>query len=198
MEKPRLGVPGGQIAEFEQRDYGRDEVRSIDIIQNRYEIHPKDHDNYASIPLSEAFDWNDIHQKVTAEYGISVDQSLFVFAFYSTPNPEADRTDLDFADRMAFLEARREKPDDFLYYYRGVPDDNGKVMSFCVWTSPEHASSVTHGPWHREAAKLAKPSYLEAHVQGHYLLPTEQGSDREAELTFLFEHSLNVGTESAA
>lgn len=196
MERPNLGVPGGHIAEFEQRDFGRDEVRSIDIIQNRYEIHPKTPD-YASVPLSEAFDWNDVHQKVTAEYNIEPNQKLFVFAFYSTPNLEADRTDLDFADRMAFLEARREKPDDFLYYYRGELDTKGRVLSFCVWTDPEHASSVINGAWHQEAAKLAKPSYLEAHVQYNDLLPAEQGSEVGATIEFIDEHRLKVGKEAA-
>jgi hypothetical protein len=198
MERPNLGVPGGRIVEYEQRDHGRDEVRSIDIIQNSRNIHPKSEhfENYASVPLEEAFDWDDIRQKIAAEYEIKQDKALFVFAFYSTPNPEAERSGLDTADRMAFLEARRTKPDDFLYYYRGEPA-NGKVLSFCIWTEFEHAQAVTHGLWHKEAAKLASASYLKAHTQGYALVPVVKSSTGEQELELIFEHSLKVGKEAA-
>jgi len=192
-------APSGETVELD-RDYGRDEIRSIDILENCQNIHPITPE-YASAPLKEAFDWDHVYEKVAEEFPdiIAKNPELAVFAFYSQPNPnmsQSARHELDTADILSFLEARRKKPDDFLYYYRGEPDVNGNVMSFCVWTDFAAAQSVTKSKFHEDAAKLAKESYDEAHVQGHTMSRPE-GSDGVV-LKPEFERSLNVGVAKAA
>jgi hypothetical protein len=199
-------APGRESAELD-RDYGRDEIRSIDILENRQNIHPLAPEyEYASVPFDEAFDVNDIYDKIVAEFGevLTVDPEdgllkLAIFAFYSRPNQNLDssaRQELDIADILAFLEARRAKPDDFLYYYRGEPDSNGNVMSFCVWSNFEESHSVRTGPFHIESAKLAKKTYDTAHVQGHTMIPSDDS--RVVTLKPEFEYPLAVGSSKAA
>lgn len=182
----------GDIAEYARtaEQLKRDEQRSWDILNNRHEINPV-RPNYASINIEEAFDWVDVHEKIAEEYDLPSEQPLFVFAFYSDPKPGADRELLNSADIDAFFEARQMRPDDFLHYFRGEADTNGKVMSFCVWTTPETSQSVIHGEAHQRAAKLAKPSYKTAHVQGYGIALADKGD--EIIMQPMFEHSLNVG-----
>lgn len=169
----------------------RDEQRNQAILENEFRINP-DRNDYASISIEKAFNWMYVREKIAQEYGLGDELPLFIFAFYSDPKPGADRELLNDADIEAFLEARQTKPDDFLYYFRGETDDNGNVMSFCVWTTPEASLSVIHGEAHQRAAKLAKPSYNAARVQGRMMAL----ADNRDEIVFsdpIVEHALNVG-----
>lgn len=191
MKELEMAAQAGHSAEY-TRNHDLDNKRSLAILYNYFEIDPVRPD-YASITVEEAFDWEDIHDKITTEHDLPPETPLFVFGFYSEPKELTDeqREELDVADIAAFFEARGTNPDEFLYYFRGTPDINGKVMSFCIWTTPEAAHSVTTGEAHQAAAKLAKPSYKSAHVKGYAM--AQAGKGDEVMLQQLFEHQLNVG-----
>lgn len=197
MENPSHN-PEGAIAPnlpaLPERDYSLDLVHSFDILKNVHGIYPHSPEEYASVPLKEAFDWNYVDEVVAKTFGPRTKK--FVFAFYSKPNPAANRDGLNEADLLAFFEARDAKPDDFCHYFRGEPDSHGNVLSFCIWTTPEEAASVTSGKYHQQAAKLAKASYLEVRAEGHMLERAGEGSDN-VNLEMVFEHSLNVGVSES-
>lgn len=197
MENPRIHLERAitpNLPASPERDYNLDFYRSFEILDNVDGVHPTRPD-YATIDdINEAFDWNHVDKAVTRMFGSSEKRAVFVF--HSKPNP-INSGILGDADLLAFFEARSMKPDDFLYYFRGEPDEHENTLSFCVWTTPEAAVSVIGGKYHQEAAKLAKSSYVEANVEWFAMHRMGEGSSTILDPVSNSRHSLNVGTQQA-
>lgn len=179
MKNPEMCAPEGQTAEYERVINPVVEERITTILKNELAIDPI-RENYATLPIEESFDWQEVLEKITEFREFAPDTKLFVFAFRSTPLADRDPLavqQFEEADLDAFSEAMYNFPDEFLYYFRGDTDTNGNCLSFCVWTSQEASTAVHAGKAHRRAARLAKSNYELAQTEGHWVQQAEKGGE---------------------
>jgi hypothetical protein len=103
---------------------------------------------YASLPVSEAFNWGECG----AEAG-----EWCLIAFRSVLRETADVTRLWEQDERAFEEAAALPG--FVHYFRGLPNERGECMSFCLWESWDQARVSAGGPAHVKAMEIIDDTF---------------------------------------
>lgn len=103
---------------------------------------------YASMPLSEAFNWSDC--------GTDAGEWCLI-AFRSVLREAADEARLWEQDELAFEEAAALPG--FVHYFRGLPNERRECLSFCLWESWDQARASARGPAHAMAIELVPDTF---------------------------------------
>lgn len=107
-------------------------------------------EDYASLPIAEAFDWSDAGRQLgTGEW--------YLVAFRSIRRAGADEIRLAEFDDRAHHEA--ESAPGFVHYFKGPAADDGSCLSFCLWTSRAEARAASGRPAHLEAVSVIGEMY---------------------------------------
>ena len=104
--------------------------------------------DYASLPVSEAFNWS--------ECGADSGEWCLI-AFRSVLRETADVARLWEQDERAFEEAAARPG--FVHYFRGLPNERGECMSFCLWKSWDQARASADGPAHVRAMEIIDDTF---------------------------------------
>jgi hypothetical protein len=107
-------------------------------------------DDYATLPVSEAFDW------AASAHGLGTGE-WYLVAFRSVRRPGADEDRLCHYDEMAHQEAAASAG--FVHYFRGPAAPDGSCLSFCLWESRADARTASAKSAHREAVGLLHEMY---------------------------------------
>lgn len=113
---------------------------------------------YASMPIADAFDW----QQASAEL---VEGEWYMVAFRSIRRDDADEERLFALDEAAHLEAAGAPG--FVHYFKGPKADDGSCLSFCLWDSRAAARSASGLPAHREAVTVLDEMYASYTLEFH-------------------------------
>lgn len=119
-------------------------------IVNQLEINPTQED-YVSLPIEEAFAWDDIIQTVKVQRSLGA-SSLYLVAFRSTLKEGVDSSLLLEHDRRAH-DAALESPA-LIHYFGGTPNALGQALSFCLWENADDAKAVSRDKRHADATKM--------------------------------------------
>jgi hypothetical protein len=107
-------------------------------------------EDYASLPVAEAFDWSDAGRQLgTGEW--------YLVAFRSIRRAGADEIRLAEFDDRAHHEA--ESAPGFVHYFKGPAAADGSCLSFCLWTSRAEARAASGRPAHLEAVSVIGEMY---------------------------------------
>ena len=107
-------------------------------------------DNYAVLPVGEAFDWAPVASLI--EPG-----EWYMVAFRSIVRADADQERLRQYDDWAHEEASGAKG--FVYYYKGPQAADRTCLSFCMWNSRTEAREAAARPAHQKAVTLIADTY---------------------------------------
>lgn len=107
-------------------------------------------DDYATLPIAEAFDWTDAARQLGSG-------EWYLVAFRSIRRPGADEARLTAYDDRAHLEA--ESAPGFVHYFKGPAGPDGSCLSFCLWTSRAEARSAAGRAHHAEAVGVVTEMY---------------------------------------
>ena len=106
--------------------------------------------DYAALPVAEAFTWS--------AWARAIDRGeWYLVAFRSVMREGADEALLWEYDTRAFDEAGQAPG--FVHYHRGMADELGRCLSFCLWDSREQAREASRRPAHVEALGLVEEMY---------------------------------------
>lgn len=111
-------------------------------------------DDYASLPVAEAFDWALIAKALGPG-------EWYMVAFRSILRAEADEEMLARYDNWAHDEA--SGAEGFVHYYKGPLAADRSCLSFCIWNSRAEARAAAARPAHRDAVALISQMY-EAYI----------------------------------
>jgi hypothetical protein len=114
-------------------------------------------ENYAVVPIQEAFDWQGILQTITEQRNLAPDFPFYLADFPSKRLPGVDETALHEFDHHAHLEALKSPA--LIYYFKGEKDEEGNCRSFCLWMDSDEAWRVSRGPKHTAAVNAADGMY---------------------------------------
>lgn len=103
---------------------------------------------FASKPVGEAFNWSDCGDEVG---------EWCLIAFRSVLHETADEARLWELDERAFEEAAALPG--FVHYFRGLPNERGECLSFCLWESWDQARAAAGGPAHVSAMQLVRDTF---------------------------------------
>jgi hypothetical protein len=103
-------------------------------------------DSYATLPISEAFDW----RGVGAQLGVG---EWYLVVFRSIRRRDADMARLSAFDERAYREAAASPG--FVHYFKGPLAPDHSCLSFCIWASRPAARAAAGRPDHAEAVTLA-------------------------------------------
>ncbi len=107
-------------------------------------------DAYATLPMSEAFDWSGVSGQLgTGEW--------YMVAFRSIRRIDADEERLTEFDERAHVEASTAPG--FVFYFKGPAAPDRTCLSFCLWTGRPEARAAAGGPSHVEAVSLLDEMY---------------------------------------
>jgi hypothetical protein len=104
--------------------------------------------DYASLPVGEGFNWS--------ECGADVGEWCLI-AFRSVLRETADVARLWDQDDRAFEEAAALPG--FVHYFRGLPNERGECLSFCLWESWHQARASSRRPAHVAAIELVADTF---------------------------------------
>jgi heme-degrading monooxygenase HmoA len=107
-------------------------------------------DGYATMPITEAFNWSDCATEETAG-------EWYMVAFRSVRLASADEERLRQHDDRAAEDAQGSPG--YVHYYKGPLNQARECMSFCLWTSREEARAAAKHPPHIEAVSLIREMY---------------------------------------
>ena len=107
-------------------------------------------DNYAVLPVGEAFNWAPVANAI--EPG-----EWYIVAFRSIVRADADQERLRQYDDWAHEEASRANG--FVHYYRGPQASDRSCLSFCMWDSRAEAREAAARPAHQKAVTLIADTY---------------------------------------
>jgi hypothetical protein len=125
-------------------------------------------EDYATKPIEEGFDWEEIIFRVKQENEISLKESLYLVVFRSQRRFEEEAGERFIPDELlaeldegVLREARGSSSEEsgFLYYFSGKRDEDGNNISFCLWTSGEAVQKTSLGPDHHKAKLAARDAY---------------------------------------
>jgi hypothetical protein len=107
-------------------------------------------DAYATLPISEAFDWRGVAGQLgTGEW--------YMVAFRSIRRIDADEERLTEFDERAHVEASTAPG--FVHYFKGPAAPDRTCLSFCLWTGRTEARAAAGRPSHVEAVSLLDEMY---------------------------------------
>lgn len=107
-------------------------------------------DDYASLPVAEAFSWTGVSGALPAG-------EWYMVAFRSILRVGVDEEQLGRYDDFAHNEAAG--CEGFVHYYKGPLAADRSCMSFCLWNSRAEARAAAARPAHREAVALITDMY---------------------------------------
>ncbi|MBA2383000.1 MAG: hypothetical protein H0V73_12895 [Chloroflexi bacterium] len=104
---------------------------------------------YASLPVANAFNWQD-----ATELG---DGEWYLVAFRSVRRAGADEERLTLFDELAHQEAATSPG--FVHYFKGPAATDGSCLSFCLWQTRADARAAAGRPDHVRAVSLIDEMY---------------------------------------
>jgi hypothetical protein len=122
---------------------------------------------YASLPVSQAFDWAGVGRELGSG-------EWYLVAFRSIRRADADEARLTEFDDRANAEAASSPG--YVHYFKGPRADDGSCLSFCLWESRALARAAAGGPAHVEAVGLLHEMY--EHYTLEFLRVTGPGAGR--------------------
>jgi hypothetical protein len=131
--EPRFSI---QVAEQEKDDFTITPVR----------------EDYAYQGIQDGFDWEDIIARAKQHHELDTDNPLYLVVFRSQLKAGVDTALLLHHDHQAH-EAAKQSPA-LLYYFGGEPDEEGRALSFCLWSDQEEAKELSKDARHMAARKM--------------------------------------------
>jgi hypothetical protein len=141
-------------------------LRPANTTNDPFMILDRAHDDFATAPIAEAFNW----AKFAAETDL---KAWYLVAFRSTRKLSADVNKLDALDDLAHNDAAGQPG--FLFYFKGkiLPGTSHlKNLSFCMWQNRDFAKAAAARSMHTNASAIAIEMYKDyklerynAHVQ---------------------------------
>ena len=122
--------------------------------------------DYAQLPIDQAFDWDSIvgDARQRRDLGSSVP---YLVVFRSKLKEDADRQALHDHDKRAHI-AAQESPA-LIHYFGGIPDTEGRALSFCLWENAEAAKEISRDRRHADATKMVS-SYTSYSIEKYDVL----------------------------
>jgi hypothetical protein len=115
------------------------------------------YENYRDLPIHESFNWHKLIGEVTDTLG-NQQSDYFLVVFRSKRLPgDTNAARIGQLDTDAYLEATRSNA--LLKYFAGDIDEDGRALSWCLWTDQQSARAALNGPAHREAVQAAHELY---------------------------------------
>jgi hypothetical protein len=115
-------------------------------------------DDYAHLPVADAFDWGSCVDDVPPG-------EWYMVAFRSLRRAGVDEELLKAHDDWAHAEA--EGAPGYVHYFRGPTGPDGHCMSFCLWDSRAEARAAAGRPAHTDAVALTHDAYAEYSLEFH-------------------------------
>lgn len=137
-------------------------------------------DDYASLPVAEAFNWSEAAAELDAG-------EWYLVAFRSIRKANADEARLNEFDEAAHLEAAAAPG--FVHYFKGPAASDGSCLSFCLWQTRADARAAAGRPDHVRAVSLIDEMYERYTLEFHRVA-------RHAGGTLTFEPYDRVATPS--
>lgn len=129
------------------------------------------HPDYRDLPIQEGFNWPKLLGEVN-EYLGHQQNSYYLVVFRSTRLAGGENAALiERLDTDAFSEAKARRPDALLHYFGGLVDEDGRAVSWCLWTDQQSAREALNGLSHRQAASTAHELYETYDVERYHLHP---------------------------
>lgn len=125
-------------------------------------------DGYATVPVSEAFDWGACATTTGAG-------AWYLVAFRSVLREGVNIARLLEYDQRAFEEAA-DAPG-FIHYFKGPLNERLECLSFCLWDTREHARAAARRTAHVEAVGLIHEMY-ESYVLEFLTVTKHHGASR--------------------
>ena len=126
---------------------------TLDLTADLYEtcqrISPR-HPDYATLSIEDGFDWSSL--------SCCSFERLYLVLFRSLRRPEADLDLLREQDDRAYEEA--QEAGGLLRYFKGLANERGECLSFCLWETREQAREAAGAASHRSAAGVSAQMYL--------------------------------------
>ena len=119
-----------------------------DLYKACLQISPR-HSDYATLSIEDGFDWSSLFRCSF--------ESLYLVLFRSVRRPEADLDLLREQDDRAYEEAI--KSGGLLRYFKGLANERGECLSFCLWETREQARGAAGAASHRSAADISGQMY---------------------------------------
>ena len=119
-----------------------------DLYKACLQISPR-HSDYATLSIENGFDWSSLSRCSF--------ESLYLVLFRSVRRPEADLDLLHYHDDCAYEEAI--KSGGLLRYFKGLANERGECLSFCLWETREQARGAAGAASHRSAADISGQMY---------------------------------------
>jgi hypothetical protein len=116
-------------------------------------------ENYQDFPIEQGFDWSAIAGLASG--------GLYLVVFRSVRRSDADLDMLRWFDDLAYAEALNSGG--LLRYFKGVADERGHCLSFCLWESREAALRASGGEKHARAASITAAMYVSYDLERYTL-----------------------------
>lgn len=126
-------------------------IRSLPEDGPTLQIEPTTPD-YIELPIDVAFNWDAIVSDARQYHELESTQPLYLVAFRSQLKVEADKALLLEHDARAH-DAAKESPA-LLHYFAGEPDEQGRALSFCLWSDEAEAKSISRDSRHAAATQM--------------------------------------------
>lgn len=108
--------------------------------------------DYAQLPITEGFDWTNIIAAARQQHDLIEATPWYLVVFRSKLREGVDTTLLLEHDAKAH-QAAQESPA-LLHYFGGRPDEEGRALSFCLWSDEAEAKSISRDSRHAAAVKM--------------------------------------------
>ncbi len=107
---------------------------------------------FRQLPIEQGFDWASIIENAKKLKPLDSSRPLYLVVFRSKLKPDADVVLLHEHDSRAHEAAKRSPA--LIHYYADTADEEGRALSFCIWSDREKARIVSRDPDHAAATKL--------------------------------------------
>jgi hypothetical protein len=134
-----------------------------DLHESCPQISPR-HPDYATQPIQDGFDWSPL-------VGSSFDQ-LYLVVFRSVRRPDANLILLREHDDHAYAEALESGG--LLRYFKGIANERGECLSFCLWETRDQAMMAAGAASHRSAADITIQMYISYVLDRYWLKKVEE------------------------
>ncbi|MEX1995283.1 MAG: hypothetical protein WD887_00700 [Candidatus Saccharimonadales bacterium] len=117
-------------------------------------------ETFATDPIEVGFNLPEIMENARIHKGVAVGQEVYLAVFRSEIKPgiaEPMHATLLELDDKAHQEAAGS--DGYIRYFKGIMDEKGNCLSFCLWASREDAVSATRKTAHAAAVGIASQVY---------------------------------------
>lgn len=108
--------------------------------------------DYAEAPIEEAFDWKEIVRLAREQRVLDESIPLYLVVFRSRLKMGVNTSFLLAHDASAHT-AALESPA-LIHYFADEPDEQGRALSFCLWSDREEARRVSRDSRHTAAARM--------------------------------------------